>query len=396
VILDNGSLDFNDIIRPATFYSQSHGTAQIAQNEVIAQGTAIFAIVDFFDRNISMRLTNRKWVLNSHPSGMPVEDNWRMETESITDLSDGYVIARALYLSVDPYMRGRISAKQGYAATVKPGDLMVGGAVGEVIESKHPDWKAGDLLETIQFGWQEYCVLNPEKATRVNPNLGSPHAWLSYLGMPGVTAWCALNLVGQPKANDTVVISAASGAVGQVAGQLAKTAGCRAIAVASSQSKIDWCLDLGYDAGINYTTSENLAEDMANLCPNGIDIFFDHTAGPIHDAAMKNLAIGARVIVIGTISLADRFDQPDIGERFLRQILVTRAKVSGFLVFDHLDAYDDARQSLADLAARGDLKFKTDFIDGIENMPAAFLRLLHSANMGKQLIRTPFANGLAE
>ncbi len=343
-----------------------------------------------------MNITNRKWVLDSYPTGMPVQDNWRLETESISQLADNHVVARALYLSVDPYMRGRISAKQGYATGVKPGDLMVAGAVGEVIESKHPDWKAGDILETIQFGWQEYCVLNPQTATRVDRETGPIHAWLSYLGMPGVTAWCALNAVGKPKENDTIVISAASGAVGQVAGQLAKVAGCHAIAVASTQSKLDWCLKLGYDAGINYTTTENLTEDIATLCPNGVDIFFDHTAGPIHDAVMKNLAIGARIIVIGTISLADKFEQPDIGERFLRQILVARATMSGFLVFDHLDAYDDARKNLAQLAACGKLKYKTDFVDGIEHMPAAFLRLLHSTNFGKQLVRTPFASGLAE
>ena len=343
-----------------------------------------------------MKITNRRWVLASYPDGMPVESNWRLEHETISSISDGQVLVRALYLSVDPYMRGRISAKQGYAKGISPGGLMTGGGVGEIIESKHPDWKVGEILETINFGWQEYAVINPENATRVDATLGPLHAWLSYLGMPGITAWCALNKFGLPKPGNNVVISAASGAVGQVAGQIAKGADCNAIAIASSQSKLEWCLKLGYDAGINYRTSESLVSELRAACPQGIDIYFDNTAGPIHDAAMQNLALGARVIVVGTISLADKFDEPDIGERFLRQILVARATVRGFLVFDHLDSYEEARRELAQMAKCGKLRFKTDFADGIENMPMAFLKLLHSTNMGKQLIRTQHARGLNE
>ncbi|MDE0309759.1 MAG: NADP-dependent oxidoreductase [Acidiferrobacterales bacterium] len=340
--------------------------------------------------------TNHSWVLASYPEGMPDVSNWRLETSAITTPDDGQVLARALYLSVDPYMRGRISSKRGYAKGVELGDVMIGGAVAEVIESKHPQWNTGDLIESFNFGWQEYSILDPETATRVDPDVGPPHAWLSYIGMPGITAWCALRNVGNPVKGDTVLISAASGAVGQVAGQLAKAAGCRAVAVASADSKLDWCRKLGYDAGVNYRSATNLTEEIAAACPDGIDIFFDNTAGPIHDAAMKNLALGARIIVCGTISLADKFDAPDMGERFLRQILVSRAKVSGFLVFDHLSHYDTARRELADLASNGKLRFKTDFMDGIQNMPAAFLKLLHSENMGKQLIRTEFAKGLPE
>ena len=343
-----------------------------------------------------MTRMNRRWVLASHPAGMPVEDNWRLECTLIRSPSDNQILARALYLSVDPYMRGRISAKRGYAKGVEVGELMSGAAVAEVIESNHPDWNIGDLVETFNFGWQEYAALDVQGVTRVDSKLGHPHAWLSYLGMPGITAWCALNKVGKPKVGETVLISAASGAVGQVAGQIAKATGCRAVAVASTQSKLDWCLELGYDEGINYRTSENLLADISSACPQGIDVFFDNTAGPIHDASMKNLALGARVIIVGTISLADKFDQPDMGERFLRQILVARAEVRGFLVFDFLEFYDEARTALVQLAADGKLKFRTDFMDGIENMPAAFLKLLHSTNMGKQLIRTEFASGLSE
>ncbi len=341
-------------------------------------------------------IENRRWVLASFPKGMPTEDNWRIETVHPPKLEKDEVLARALYLSVDPYMRGRISAKQGYAAGVKPGDLMVGGAVAEIVQSNHPQWQVGEIVETIQFGWQEYAVLNPSKLTRVDTNIGPAHAWLSYLGMPGITAWCALNLVGKMKAGETVLVSAAAGAVGQIAGALAKTAGCRTIAVASSEEKLRWCREIGYDQGINYRTSKDIRADIAAACENGIDIFFDNTAGPIHDATMQNLALGARVIIIGTISLAGSLEQPDIGERFLRQILVARATVTGFLVFDHLDKYSLARNSIAQLTDSGQFKFRTDFMHGIESMPEAFLRLLHSKNFGKQLVRTEFANGMRE
>ncbi len=339
---------------------------------------------------------NRSWHLASYPTGMPNPNNWYMEKDPVSRPKNDQILARALYLSVDPYMRGRISKKQGYAKGVAIGDLMPGGAVAQVVESKHPDFGEGDLIETMQFGWQEFSVLDGDGLTQVDTNLGPAHAWLSYLGMPGMTAWCALNNVGQPMSGETVLISAASGAVGQVAGQIAKSMGCRAIAVASSEEKLTWCKSLGYDSGVNYRTSDDLVRDMAETCPDGIDIYFDSTAGIIHDAAMQNLALGARVIIVGTISLAGKFDEPDMGERFLRQILVSRARVQGFLVFDHLHSYPEARRSIANLHNNGELKFKTDFMDGIENMPEAFLKLLHSKNLGKQLVRTEFAEGLPE
>ena len=345
---------------------------------------------------MNTRQVNRSWHLASHPTGIPKPENWHMEHAQVSRPGPNQLLARSLYLSVDPYMRGRISAKKGYAKGVEIGELMPGGAVAEVVESRHPNFKKGDLIETIQFGWQEYAVLDGNGLTTVNTSVGPAHSWLSYLGMPGITAWCALKYVGKIQPGETVLVSAASGAVGQVAGQIARSAGCRAIAVASSEEKLKWCQNLGYEQGINYRTSSNLVRDIAEICPQGIDVFFDNTAGLIHDAAMQNLALGARVIIVGTISLADKFDEADMGERFLRQILVSRATVQGFLVFDHFDSYTEARQSIADLHKNGSLKFRTDFMDGIENMPTAFLKLFYSENMGKQLIRTKFAEDMEE
>jgi NADPH-dependent curcumin reductase CurA len=330
---------------------------------------------------------NKTWVLAEHPEGMPTLDTWRMEERPIPAAEEGQVVGKARWLSVDPYMRGRISKAANYAGGVGIGEAMHGGAVAEVVESKHPDWRPGDLFETIGFGWRDYAVVSGDGLTRVDPSLGPEHAWLSYLGMPGLTAHLALETIGKVKEGETVLVSAASGAVGQVVGQIAKINGARAVAVASSPEKLAWCRDLGYDAGIDYRATEDLTAAVAEACPGGVDVFFDNTAGPIHDAVMRNLALNARIIICGTISLAGQFDAPDMGERFLRKILVARATMQGFLIFDHVDRYEAARRDLARWAGEGRLKFKTDILDGIETMPRAFLNLLTSKNFGKQVVR---------
>jgi len=229
-------------------------------------------------------------------------------------------------------------------------------------------------------------VLDGASARKVDPALGPIHSALSYLGLPGLTAYFAILDAGRARPGETVVISAAAGAVGQIAGQLAKLAGCRAVAVASSKAKLAWCRELGYDAGIDYRSVNDLAGAIAHACPEGVDLFLDNTAGPIHDAVMQNLAPGARVIVCGQVALADRFDQPDIGPRFLRQIMIARATVQGFLVLDYADRFELARRRLATWAGSGRLRHREDVLHGIEQMPRAFLRLLSSQNFGKQLV----------
>ncbi len=330
---------------------------------------------------------SRAWVLTAHPTGIPTVENWRLEDQTLPGPADGEILARSVYLSVDPYMRGRISAKANYAGGVAIGGIMHGGAVAEVLESNHPDWRPGDHVETMNFGWRDKAVLKGDGLTRVDPALAPLHAYLSYLGMPGRTAWLALQDIGQVKPGETVLISAASGAVGQVAGQIVKAKGGRAVAVASSEEKLAWCKQLGYDAGVNYRTAEDLGTAIGEACPDGIDVFFDNTAGPIHDAVMKRLNLGARVIICGTISLASKFDEPDMGERFLRQILVARARIQGFLIFDHVARYGEANSALAAMSEAGDLQFKTDVEERLEAMPSAFISLLTGDNFGKKVVR---------
>ncbi len=334
-------------------------------------------------------LSNRRWVLTNYPDGMPDECHFDLqENVDVPALKDGEILVHARYLSVDPYMRGRIAPGANYAAGVVPGGLMQGGGVGEVIESRAPAYKEGDIIETRDFGWQEYAVLGPESnINKVDPALAPIQSSLGYLGMPGLTAYFGLFKVIDAQPGDTVVVSAASGAVGQVAGQLGKAHGCRMVAVASSAEKLAWCDQIGYDAGVNYRATADLPGALQEACPDGVNGYFDNTAGPIHDAVMENLAPQARIAVCGTVSLADRLGAPDVGPRYHRQILVARARVQGFLVFDFAEQYPEARAYIADLMQRGELQFKEDISEGMDSMATAFLKLLHSENFGKQLIK---------
>ncbi len=333
------------------------------------------------------RPVNRQWLLAAHPEGMPEPSDWRLVARPVEEPGPGRMLVRALYLSVDPYMRGRISPARNYAAGVQVGQVMTGGGVGRIVSSNLPGFAPGEIVESFGFGWQEYALLGAEGTRKVDPQQGPIQSALGYLGLPGLTAYFALLEVGRPRAGETVVISAAAGGVGQIAGQIAKLEGARAVAIASSEAKLAWCRELGYDAGINYRTAADLGAAVRAACPDGVDVFLDNTAGPIHDAVMANLAPHARVIVCGTVALAERFEQPDIGLRHLRQILVTRARVEGFLLFDFAARYEEGRRQLAAWAKAGRLRHREDVLDGIEQMPQAFLRLLRSANFGKQLVR---------
>jgi NADPH-dependent curcumin reductase CurA len=232
-------------------------------------------------------LMNRRWLLASYPEGMPSADNWNMDTQPVPDPGAGQILVKAKWLSVDPYMRGRMSPTTNYTKGVAIGEVMQGGGVGEVVASNHPGWKVGDIAESMSFGWQEWSVLTPDIAgpagvNRIDPGLAPIESSLSWLGMPGLTAYFGLLESGRPRPGDTVVVSAASGAVGQLVGQIAKLAGCRAMAIAGSDDKLKWCREIGFDATINYKKTVDITAAVKEACPRGVDIFFDNTAGPIH------------------------------------------------------------------------------------------------------------------
>ena len=331
--------------------------------------------------------TNPSWILQSYPSGMPAEDNWILEDRPLPQPADGELVVKTLWLSVDPYMRGRISPAKNYAAGFKLGDIMRGGGIGEVIRSESANFKSGDIVMSDHFGWQPISVIPAGSAKIVSTTDAPVQSALSYLGMPGLTAYFALLKTGSPKVGETVLISAASGAVGQIAGQIARIKGFDPVAIAGSDKKLEWCKELGYRTGINHRTSTDLIADVAAACPMGVDVFIDNTAGPIHDAAMLNLNTFGRVVVVGTIALADRFDQPDIGLRHLRRTLITRARIEGFLLDDHEAEYETARTDLLSWYKQGLLQTREDVEEGIETAPRAFIRMLKGENFGKQLVK---------
>jgi len=331
--------------------------------------------------------TNPSWVLNSYPTGMPTPDNWTVEDRRLPVARAGELLVKVLWLTVDPYMRGRISPAKNYAAGFKLGDLMMGGGVGEVIASEANGFKPGDLVMSDDFGWQPYTVISAATARHVSGEDVPVQSCLSYLGMPGLTAYFALLSTGAPKTGETVLISAASGAVGQVAGQIARIKGFNPVAVVGSDAKAAWCRELGYLHAVNHRTSADLVADVAQACPGGVDVFIDNTAGPIHDAVMLNLNTFGRVVIVGTIALADRFDQPDIGLRHLRRTLITRARIQGFLLDDFAADYETARAELLGWYKQGLLQTREDVMEGVESVPTAFVRMMRGENFGKQLVK---------
>lgn len=332
--------------------------------------------------------TNRQWRLASYPEGMPTEKNWTLSEGPVPEPRANQVLARAIYLDVAPYMRSRMSPQKNYAAGVAIGDVMVGGGLGEVVQSNARQYKPGDLVVTDHsFGWQLYSAMSVGSIRKVDPAIAALPYWMDALGLNGMTAYCALLECAHMKAGDTVAISAAAGSVGQLSGQIAKLGGCRAVGFTSSEEKIAWCREIGYDDVINYRAESDLAAALRKRCPRGVDLFVDNTAGAIHEAVMQNLAVNARIALVGNISLAAKFGQPDIGPRFPRQMLIARATMRGFLVSDYQQHHAEARQRIGGWIKAGLMKSRFDIADGIESMPRAFLRLLKSENIGKQLVK---------
>ena len=330
--------------------------------------------------------SNRQWVLDHYPEGAATLDTWRMIDAPIPEPGPRQILVKTLWLSLDPYMRGRISPAKNYTAGVQPGGVMHGGGVGEVVASNHPDWKVGDIAESMNMNWQEYAVLSTEHVNRV-PKEVPAQASLSWLGMPGLTAFIGLTEIGRPLPGDTVVISAASGAVGQVAGQIATLMGARAIAIAGDDEKIEHCRSIGFADGINYKKEPDLTAAVARVCPDGVDVFFDNTGGPIHDAVLANLAVRARVIICGRIAVIDKAPSEDIGLRSSARLIVTRATVQGLVIFDWWHRRPDALKHLAAWHREGKIQFKEDVLDGFERVPEAFLRMMSGQNQDKQLVK---------
>lgn len=329
---------------------------------------------------------NRRLVVAARPALAVTEACFRLEESAVPEPGDGAVLLRNHYLSIDPAMRGWIAEGPNYSPPVPIGDVMRSFAVGEVIRSRNPTYREGDFLMG-RFGWQDWAVAGEDAIDRkVDPAEAPLTANLHLLGMTGLTAYLGLLDVGMPKAGETVVVSTAAGAVGALVGQIAKIKGCRVVGLTGSDEKVADCLDsFGYDAAINYKTTDDLSAALAEACPDGVDIYYDMTGGPISDAVMGLINVGARIVVVGTMAVPS--SPTPMGPRYNRQILVKRAKMQGFLVLDHFDRLDEAARELARWYREGRVTYREDISDGLDTAPSQLLRLLAGENRGKVLVR---------
>ncbi len=332
-----------------------------------------------------MRNTNRRVTLAARPTGFPKPSDFALVEDPIPEPGPGQVLVRNHYLSLDPYMRGRMNDVKSYVPPVQIGETMVGATAGEVTQSNAPGLAVGDFV-MVPGGWQDYSVASAAEALKLDAEAAPISTGLGALGMPGMTAYFGLLDLGQPKPGDTVFVSAASGAVGAVVGQIAKMCGCRTVGSAGSDAKVAYVLDeLGFDAAINYKTAD-LGAAIDAACPDGIDVYFDNVGGAITDAVFERMNMWGRVAVCGQISQYN-LTQEDLGPRNLRFSLVNRINIRGFIVFDFMARYGEARKRLTRWYQEGSLKILEDISDGLENAPAGLIGLLQGENFGKKLIR---------
>jgi len=337
--------------------------------------------------------TNREWRLAARPDGEPDTDCFELRETDVPTPEPGELLVRTRYLSVDPYMRGRMRDAESYAEPWDVGDALKGGVVGEVVESASDAYDAGDLV-TGEGTWSDYATLDADDVAPVDPTVADPEAYLGVLGMPGRTAYFGLLEVGEPKPGDTVVVSGAAGAVGSVVGQIAKRNGCHVVGFAGTEEKTEWLTeDLGFDAAINYKTTDDYGDALDAAAPDGVDVYFDNVGGPITDAVFTKLNLDARVAVCGQISHYNDEEVPT-GPRKLPQIIAPRAKVEGLLVSDFATRFEDASERLGEWVAAGELRHRETVVDGLENAPDAFLGLFAGDNIGKQVVQVaPDAGG---
>jgi len=333
---------------------------------------------------------NHRIVLNSRPVGAPSAHNFLLEECIVPEPSSGQILLRTVYLSLDPYMRGRMSDAPSYAAPVAVGEVMVGGTLSRVEASRHPDYQPGDLVRSFS-GWQSYALSDGTGLIKLDPDMRHHSLALGVLGMPGFTAYMGLLDIGQPKEGETVVVAAASGAVGSVVGQIAKIKGCRAVGIAGGPDKCRYVVDeLGFDACIDHH-SPDFKPQLAAACSKGIDVYFENVGGTVFDAVLPLLNVSARVPVCGLIAHYNDTALPPGPDRLgllTRTLLTRRIKMQGFIIFeDYAHRFGEFFGQMSQWLKDGKIKFREDVVDGLENAPQAFICLLEGKNFGKLIIR---------
>ncbi len=329
--------------------------------------------------------TNRQITLAARPEGFPKETDFALVETPVAEPGAGEVLIRSRWLSLDPYMRGRMSTARSYAKATEIGEVMTGQVVGEVVASEDLRFGPGDEV-VGQLGWQDYAVARGGSIRKVDTRLAPPQAYLHVLGTTGLTAYFGLFDVAQPKPGDTVVVSGAAGAVGQIAGQLAKIAGCRAVGIAGGPEKVAELTELyGYDAGIDYK-ADDVNAALKEACPHGVDVYFDNVGGAISETVFRRLALGARIAICGQISQYN-LAEPELAPRNLGFLIVFRARMQGFLVSDYVHRFGEGLERLGRWLAEGRIRYREDVTEGLENAPGAFIGMLNGANRGKTLVK---------
>jgi NADPH-dependent curcumin reductase CurA len=329
---------------------------------------------------------NRQVLLKARPTGIPDAGHFEIVERPVPAPGDGQVLVRNIFLAVDPAMRGWVSAVANYSEPVALGATMRSRAAGRIVESRHPDFRAGDLVAGW-FGWQDYAVV-PAQAidSRVTETDLPLSAALGVLGLNGITAYFGLLDIGAPQAGDTVVVSTAAGAVGSCVGQIAKIKGCRTVGITGGAAKVRLCTgEFGYDTAIDYK-NDDLDTALSAACPDGVDVYFDNTAGAISDAVLRHLRVRARVVVCGTASIPS-WDPIPRGPRVERHLLVKRARMQGLLILDYAARYGEARAQLAQWVRSGAIRYREEILDGIDQAPGSIAGLYRSENLGRRLIR---------
>jgi NADPH-dependent curcumin reductase CurA len=334
-------------------------------------------------------MKNRQIVLASRPEGEPKPEHFRLVESDAPAPGDGEVLLRTLWLSLDPYMRGRMSAAKSYAKPVELGEVMTGGTVSEVVESKHKGFKRGDIVSSYA-GWQDFAVSNGSGLIKLDPKAAPISTALGVLGMPGMTAYTGLLEIGQPKPGETVVVSAASGAVGSAVGQIAKLKGCRAVGVAGGPEKCRYVVDqLGFDACVDHRAPD-LPEKLAAACPKGIDVYFENVGGVTWKAVFPLLNNFARVPLCGLIAHYNDTELPagpDRTAQLMRAILTKRLTLRGFIVFDFIARMGDFQRDMSAWVRDGKIKYREDVIEGLDKAPEGLIGLLKGKNFGKLLVK---------
>ncbi len=330
--------------------------------------------------------TNRQVRLASRPSGWVTETNFELTQAPVPEVPDGHLLLRNVYLSLDPYMRGRMNDTKSYVPPFQLGEVLQGGVIAEVVESRNPAFAAGDWINGM-LGWEEYSLSNGQGIYKL-PAVDAPRSYhLGILGMPGMTAWVGLFEIGKVRKGETVFVSAGSGAVGSIAGQLAKLHGCRVAGCAGSDEKVALMKsEFGFDAGFNYRSSVSLPKSIAEVCPKGIDVNFENVGGDIFEAALWNMRPYGRIALCGMVANYND-ERAEPGPRGMMSVIGKRLTIRGFIVTDHPDACKEYVAKAAQWLAGGKLNYRENVVEGLANAPAAFIDMLKGNKVGKQVVQ---------